>query len=185
VGLLTGKLSLKALKGSSLIHFTLWVFLVANIASLIGVKMFSDSLRFWMINVYLIAFIYFVRMYITSFRAMRTVLVGYLASVAVNVLLVALGYLGVNPFPDLFLQDGSRALGAFKDPNVFGPFCIPMIILLVDESIHPRILPRFRSVKILGAIALTAAVFVSFSRAAWANLAFALFVYSLLSANVE
>jgi hypothetical protein len=93
VGLLTGKLSLKALKGSSLIHFTLWVFLVANIASLIGVKMFSDSLRFWMINVYLIAFIYFVRMYITSFRAMRTVLVGYLASVAVNVLLVALGYL--------------------------------------------------------------------------------------------
>jgi hypothetical protein len=181
VGISTGKLSLKALKDSSLIHLALWTFLMVNIASLMGAKMFSDSLRFAMISVYLIAFTYFVKMYVTSFQAMRVVLVGYLVSAAVNTCLVVLGYRGISPFTELFLQDGARALGAFKDPNVFGPFCIPIIVWLVDESLHPHILPGFVSAKIIGVIALTAAVFVSFSRAAWANLALALCVYSLLN----
>jgi len=183
VGLLTGKLSLKALHESSFVHLMLWIFLVANFASLAATRTFSDSLRFLMTTVYLIVFAYFVKMYVTSFQAMRRLMVGYLASAAINTLFIVLGYLGISPFFELFLQSGVRAVGAFKDPNVFGPFCVPMILLLIDEILYPRILPRFFLAKVLGVVALTAAVFLSFSRAAWANLALAVAIYSLLNVN--
>lgn len=183
VGLLTGRLSFRALRGSSLVHFVLWIFLVANIASLTVTETFSDSLRFLMTTVYLIAFTYFVKMYVTSLHAMRILMLGYLVSAAINTLLVVLGYLGINPFSELFLQSGIRAVGAFKDPNVFGPFCVPVILLLIDEILYPQYLPRFFLAKVLGVVALTAAVFLSFSRAAWANLALAVTIYFLLNAN--
>jgi hypothetical protein len=181
VGLLTGKLSSKALKGSSLIHLALWVFLVANFASLIVAKAFFDSLRYLMITVYLVAFAYFVRTYVASFQAMRNVMIGYLASALLNAFLIALGYLGVSPFTELFLEFGTRAVGTFKDANVLGPFLIPMIVLLLDEIFFPRLFPRFYLAKALGVIGLSAAVFLSFSRAAWANLAITLLAYFILN----
>ena len=92
VGLLTGKLSLKALRGSSFVHLLLWIFLLANFVSLAATTIFSDSLRFLMITVYLIAFTYFVKMYVTSFQAMRRLMIGYLASVAINTLLTLQRY---------------------------------------------------------------------------------------------
>jgi len=181
LGLLTGKLSLKALKGSPLIHLTLWFFLVANFVSLIAARALVDSLRYLMITVYLIVFTYFLKMYITSFRAVRNVMIGYLVSAIINAFLIALGYLGIAPFTELFLEFGNRALGAFKDPNVFGPFLIPVIVLLIDEIFVPRIFPRFHLAKIVGVTVLTAAVFLSFSRAAWGNLALTLFIYFVLN----
>ena len=181
VGLLIGKLSLKALHGSSFVHFILWIFLVANVASLAATTALSDSLRFLITTVYLIAFAYFVKMYITSFSAMRILMIGYLVTVALNALLVVLGYLRISPFSELFLEGGMRARGVFKDPNVFGAFCIPIILLLIDEILYPRILPRFFLAKILGVVLLTAVVFLSFSRAAWGNLALAVLIYFLLN----
>jgi O-antigen ligase len=47
----------------------------------------------------------------------------------------------------------------------------------------PRILPRFLLAKVLGVVLLTAAVFLSFSRAAWGNLAFAVLIYFFLNVN--
>jgi hypothetical protein len=181
VGFLTGKLSLKALRGSSFIHVTLWIFLLANLVSLAASSTFSDSWRFLVITVYLIVFAYFVKMYVTSLQAMRTVMLGYLVSVAFNTVFIVLGYLKASPFSELFLQDRLRAVGAFKDPNVFGPFLIPVILLLIDEILYPRILPRFFLAKLLGVVVLTAAVFLSFSRAAWANLALAAAIYFFIN----
>ena len=183
VGLLTGKLSVRALRGSSFVHLMLWFFLVASFASLAVTSAFSDSMRFLMITVYLIAFAYFVKMYVTSYQAMRIVMIGYLVSVAINVVLIALGYLGISPFSELFLRFGMRAVGAFKDPNVFGPFCVPVLLLLIDEILYPQFLPKFFVAKVLGVVVLTVAIFLSFSRAAWVNLAIAIVIYLLLNVN--
>jgi hypothetical protein len=134
-----------------------------------------------MITVYLVAFTYFVKMYVTSPQTMRNVMIGYLISAMINTSFIALGYLGIAPFTELFLEFGGRAVGAFKDANVFGPFLIPMIILLIDETFFPRIFSRFYLAKIFGVVVLTAAVFLSFSRAAWGNLALTLFAYFILN----
>lgn len=183
VGLVTGKLSLKALRGASFVHLVLWIFLVANFASLAAARTFSSGLRFVIITVYLMAFAYFVKMYAVSFKAMRRLMIGYLISVTINIVLIVLGYLGINPFSNLFLQYGVRAVGAFKDSNVFGPFCILAILVLIDEILYPQLLPRFMLAKLLGVVVLTAAVFLSFSRAAWVDLALAVVIYGILNLN--
>jgi O-antigen ligase len=179
LGLLTGNLSQKTLTGSSVIHLALWFFVVMNFVSLLATPAFFDSLRYVVITFYLIAFAYFVRMYIISFRTMRNVIVGYLVSVMIAVFLVALGYLGVGP-SEVFLED-NRAMALFKDANTFGPFLILMIILLIDEIWHPCIFPGFHPLKIFGIVILSAAVFLSFSRGAWGNLMLSLFVYFILN----
>jgi len=179
MGLLIGKLSLKALTGSSLIHLALWGFLVANLASLVCVNAVFEGARFLFITAYMIAFVYFVKMYVTSFQAMRNVMMGYLVSAVLAIFLVLLGYLGIGT--ELFIEWGTRAQGPFKDANVFGPFLIPMIVFLIDEILHPRIFRGFYLAKVLGIIALTAGVFLSGSRAAWGNLALSLLIYLVLT----
>jgi hypothetical protein len=179
VGLLTGNLSLKTLRGFPFIHLTLWLFVVMNFVSLMVTPAFSDSLRYVVITLYLIAFAYFVRMYVTAFHKMRNVIVGYLASAVLATSLVVLGYLGLGP-PDMFVEE-SRAVAFFKDANTFGPFLVPMIILLIDEMWRPCVFPRFRALKAFGVVTLTAAVFLSFSRGAWGNFGFSLLIYFLLN----
>jgi O-antigen ligase len=56
-----------------------------------------------------------------------------------------------------------------------------MIVFLVAEVWRPHLLPGLYPVKIFSIIALTAGVFLSFSRAAWANLVLSLFVFFLLN----
>jgi hypothetical protein len=180
VGLLTGKLSLMALTGSSLIHLALWGFLVANLTSLVYVNEILAGLRYLFITAYMIFLTYFVKMYITSYQAMRTVVIGYLVSALLAVFLVALGYLGIGT--ELFItRYGTRAQGPFKDANVFGPFLILMIVFLIDEILHPLIFRGLYPAKAFGLIVLTMGVFVSGSRAAWGNLALSLLIYFILT----
>src|SRR5262249_30641203 len=56
-----------------------------------------------------------------------------------------------------------RALGAFKDPNVFGPFLIWPALIVLERMIVRRI--RLVDIIIIGILAL--ALLVSFSRGAW------------------
>lgn len=185
VGLLARKLSPRALEGSSLIHLSLWTFLAANLFSLIGARPLKPSLRFLAITVYLVAFFYLVRMYVTSASRMRNVVLGYLISAAVTILLVGLGYLGVGRADELFLGWGVRAEGFFKDPNVLGPFLVPLVVLLLDEILRPRLFPGRDLLKLMGVVAFGAGVFLTFSRGAWLNLALALVAYFLLLGRAD
>lgn len=181
MGLASGRLSLYTTRDAPSIHFALWAFLSANLFSAIGVIPVFHSIRFLMITTYMIALFYFVKMYVTSFQAMRNFVFGYLVSAIIAISLAGLGYLGAGPSAELFIFWGFRAVGFFKDPNVFGPFLIPMIILLVDEILKPYFLPRLSWLKFLGVTALSAGVLASFSRGAWANLAVSFLTYSLLT----
>jgi hypothetical protein len=179
VGLLMGKLSLRTLTGSSFIHVALWGFLLANLVSLVPVNAIFDGLRYVLITVYMIASVYFVKMYVTSLQATRNVMIGYLVSAGLALCLVALGYLGIGT--ELFIKYGTRAQGPFKDTNVFGPFFVLMIVFLVDEILHPHLFQELYLAKVLGIVAMTAGVFLSGSRAAWGNLALSLLLYFALA----
>ncbi len=73
-------------------------------------------------------------------------------------------------------MDGPRAQGLFKDPNVFGPFLVPAALILMEETVAPRLL-RFRlATKLCCCRVLTVGVVFSFSRAAWLNLAVGMLV---------
>ena len=81
--------------------------------------------------------------------------------------------------------DGAeRASGFFKDPNVYGPFLIPIALILLEQRIAPRF-PRVLRLRALSSwlilLALTLGVLFSYSRAAWANFVIALIVMLVAS----
>jgi hypothetical protein len=103
------------------------------------------------------------------------VLVGYLAAALIS---AALGVLAtVKPISgrSSLLFDG-RAEALFKDPNVFGPFFVPAMLTLLEETVTPRLLRAQRALKVAGVVLLALRVLFSYSCGAWLNLAVALVV---------
>ncbi|HWJ76013.1 MAG TPA: O-antigen ligase family protein [Kaistia sp.] len=110
-------------------------------------------------------------------RRMRIIEKSYLAAAVLCAMLGILGYFGAIPHADLFTLY-ERAKGAFKDPNVFGPFVVlPLVVLarsILTQPIHRS------GWAILAAMILVLGLFLSFSRAAWGLAVLAMLVMTLL-----
>ncbi len=90
-----------------------------------------------------------------------------------------IGYFGLLPGAfDLFTLYG-RAAGTFKDPNVFGPFCVVPLVYMLSIALQSRL--RGMLIPLAIAAFLMLGVFLSFSRGAWLNLVVALAVYGYLA----
>jgi hypothetical protein len=78
------------------------------------------------------------------------------------------GYFRLVPgASELLLYD--RARGTFKDPNVFGAFLVLPALLALKTVVAGRLSLAIRGIALLGLF--TAAILLSFSRAAWGQLA--------------
>ncbi|MGQ0456784.1 MAG: O-antigen ligase family protein [Hyphomicrobium sp.] len=84
------------------------------------------------------------------------------------------GYFGLIPASEMFTKFG-RASGTFKDPNVFGPFLVPPMLYMLHLALDRPLRRAFAPLALAGLLAL--AIFLSFSRGAWINLALALATY--------
>ncbi|MCT4657175.1 MAG: O-antigen ligase family protein [Cohaesibacter sp.] len=101
----------------------------------------------------------------------------YVAAAVVTAILGIIGYFGLVPGFEIFTRY-SRAMGAFQDPNVFGPYLVlPFVFLLVSILKNPPskalILLPFIGILAIG-------ILLSFSRAAWGLTVFATLGSSLL-----
>jgi len=180
LGLLAGRLSLESLRGSLLIHTGCWIFATVNLVALCVADDLRYSLRYTAITFYLIALSYFVKLYVTSTERMRVLLLGYVGGAVASVLLVGLELSGLLPIREVFVFE-QRARALFKDANVFAPFLILPIVFLIDELIRPELIRGGYWLKIAAIAALIWGVFLSFSRAAWANLMLTVTIYILLT----
>ncbi|MBT8078003.1 MAG: O-antigen ligase family protein [Gammaproteobacteria bacterium] len=72
-----------------------------------------------------------------------------------------------------------RAKGPFKDPNVFGPFLIPIAIYLLSRMLKARHTQFF--IEAAKFLVIAFGILLSFSRGAWLNFGIALASYMLLS----
>jgi O-antigen ligase len=128
--------------------------------------------EFLAITVYLGLFGVWFSTYVDSARRARAVLLAYVGAAVVAGALGTLALMAPIPGRATLLYHGCcRAEGLFKDPNVFGPFLVPAALLLLEEVLAPRLLSGRRAVKLAGLAILTLGVLVSYSRAAWLNLA--------------
>lgn len=85
----------------------------------------------------------------------------YVATAVVAALIGIAGYFHLTP-GELFTLSG-RAMGAFKDPNVFGPFLIWPALIVIERKLTRRI-----GLVDLGIVAiLLLGLLLSFSRGAW------------------
>ena len=173
VAFVTGRLYLERVP----LSVTLLVsgFLALNLLAATGAVDGARAVTYFGITLYLGVFGLWLAAYVCSVRRARLVLVAYLAGAALSAAVACLALIAPFPGAEAFV-DGPRAQGLFKDPNVFGPFLVPAILILMDETVAPRLL-RFRLITKLALLSvMTIGVVFSFSRAAWLNLAVGMLV---------
>ena len=91
---------------------------------------------------------------------------GYVIAAVISALCGAIGYFHLFPGAGMFtLYD--RAMGMFKDPNVYGPFLILPLLILLQRMIVRRL--HVMSLATAGVILF--GLLLSFSRGAWFNFA--------------
>lgn len=97
-------------------------------------------------------------------RVLRVIFKAYILAAIGTSLLGILGYFDAFPGAELFTRYG-RAMGAFQDPNVFGPFLMLPLAWLVHGVLVGDL--RALPLRLIPILILTLGIFLSFSRAAW------------------
>jgi O-antigen ligase len=151
-------------------------FLVLNVFSAIDVVNWGVAARFFLITLYLGLFSLWLAAYVDRPTRSRRLVRAYLAAGVVSAIAASLALFIHFPGSSVLVGDGQRAKGLFKDPNVFGPFLVPIAMILADELVKPRLLRLRRSLLFASFLALTLGVVFSYSRAAWLNFAVATIV---------
>ena len=167
-GVLLNRLAFQAMHRVPLL--LLCAFLAANVVSLAFAEDLRTGIFYTCVNAYMsAAWLFFAGM--TSAhgsRAVKVLMRGYTLAGLLAVALSSLAFFGVIRNLPLLLGAG-RAQGLFKDPNVYGPYLIPMLVyaLMRLQSSRPRSGSFWWALVICTVSAL--GVFLSFSRAAWIN----------------
>jgi O-antigen ligase len=152
--------------------------ITSSVGALIAVNLLSvtesvdaaSTARFLGITLYLALFGVWYAAYLDSRSKARTLVRVYLAGAVVSAIVGAAALKLPIPARDVFLGDGAtRARALFKDPNVFGPFMIPIAMILLEERFRPRLLRLRGLTNALLLAILGAGILFSFSRAAWGN----------------
>ncbi len=126
----------------------------------------SESVSFTGITVYItITALFFAALVVADpLDRMRTIRSGYVFAAMLAAVLGVVGYLdiaGLGPYFTVY--EGARAMGPFKDPNVFGPFLVAPIVWICQDVLLQRSAASWSGAKLL---VLLIALFLSFSRGA-------------------
>ena len=138
---------------------------MSGLSSLLRVLEYEKTLQYAATSVYLaVAALIFACLFSTNTMPRLTVMrVAYVSTACFAAVLGAIGYLNVFPgAAELFAKIG-RANGAFKDPNVFGPFLIWPALITLERLLVRRI--ALTDLLVAGTILF--GLLLSFSRGAW------------------
>lgn len=157
------------LKISRAVAPLLALLMLFNIGGLLALTMLRDILTEQVLYVAVSIFLALTAVFYAAAiedRHQRLALIfrAWVAAGIITGLLGILGYFHAFPGADVFTRY-DRAMGAFQDPNVFGPFLVVPTLYLMYGLLKGGLagaLPR-----VIGLLVLTLAVFLSFSRAAW------------------
>jgi hypothetical protein len=126
----------------------------------------SESVTFIAITIYITLTTLFFAAVVAAApnERMETIRSGYIVAGLIAAALGILGYFNVAGTGDYFtLYDNSRAMGPFKDPNVYGPFLVPPIVWLCQDLILRQARPLIAAGKLA---VLLLGLLLSFSRGA-------------------
>ncbi len=147
----------------------LLVWNIGGLLALMNVPADGKAIQYVATSIYLaVAALLFAGILARNTIARLTVLrTAYLLTATCAALAGIAGYFGIFPRAhDLFTEYG-RALGFFKDPNVFGPFLIWPALIVIERILARRI----NMVEIVVAGILLFGLLLSFSRGAWFHFA--------------
>ncbi len=152
----------------------LLVFNVGGILSLTVMKDLADGPMYLAVSTFLaLTSVFYAAIIEDDHRRLRLIFRAWVAAAVITALLGILGYFHAFPGAEAFTRY-DRAMGAFQDPNVFGPFLIAPSLYLIHGLLTGRLAGA--PFKIAGLLVIALGVFLSFSRAAWA-----LFLFSAMA----
>lgn len=155
----------------------LFIFVAANLTSMFEIPNPSYGTRYFLITIYMIVIWLFVVLFLSRYRSigMDTIWKGYAIAGVFSVVIGLLAYFGLVPFRDTLIYSGTRIKSLFKDPNVFGPFLVPLALYAYSKIDSPLKTNKF---KWFGVFSLSSiGVLLSFSRGAWGNFILAFILY--------
>ena len=145
------------------------LFLILNILSTIEAVNPVVAARYFAITLYLVVLALFLTSFVNSEHRARLVVWAYLVSALLSAVLGSVSLM-TGAFADL-LTLNERAAGLFQDPNVYGPFLCPIILILIAELIRPTLLRIPRKFMAVALAVLLVGLLFSYSRGDWINLA--------------
>lgn len=154
------------------------VFNIGGMFSILTMDRVKDTPMYIAVSLFL-AFtaMFFAAVIEEDWRRLKLVFRAWVAAAIITALLGILGYFGLIPGGEVFTRY-DRAMGAFQDPNVFGPFLVLPAVYLMHGLLTGSIAAA--PMRALGLIILTLGLFLSFSRAAWGLYAFSIAAMVLL-----
>lgn len=165
---LIGIWALFGLKLSQASTILLAILVIFNIGGVISMGQMSDlktAPMYLAVSLFLsLTAVFFAAIISNDLRVLRVIFNGYVLGAVCTSLLGILGYFNAFPGAELFTRYG-RAMGAFQDPNVFGPFLMLPLAWLVHGVLTGNL--RALPLRLIPILILTLAIFLSFSRAAW------------------
>jgi O-antigen ligase len=140
---------------------------VSGMVSLMPVVEQNKTVRYASVSVYMAftAVIYACLFAQDSLRRLAIMRRAYIVAAVIASLTGIVGYFNLVPGAARIFLEYGRISATFKDPNVFGPFLILPLLLLLWSLLIERI--RLRHLVALFVLLL--ALFLSFSRGAWVN----------------
>lgn len=159
--------------------YLLGVFALANIVASALAPDPVASLRSLTVRLYMLAsWVFFTCViYEDPKRLLRLLFSGYTVAAIIAVTLGILGYYKLVPYTEQLLEFG-RVRALFKDPNVYGPFLIPVALYLVARLESATLIQKLFLIGIFAF--LTFGILLGFSRGSWLNFAVSLLLYFIL-----
>jgi O-antigen ligase len=145
------------------------VIILCGMGALTQSRYLDGSARHLVITIYLMATTIIVAAFVhhNPRLSLRAILGGHLVAALISASLGIIGYFDLVPGTYELFTEFSRAKGAFKDPNVFGPFLIVGAIYALYQTLTRPLLQGLPWLAGLAIISL--GVLLSFSRGAWGH----------------
>ncbi len=160
--------ALFGLRLSRSVAILLAILVVFNLGGLLSMGQMADlktAPMYIAVSLFLaITSVFFAAVIDNDQRILPVIFNAYILAAICTSLLGILGYFDAFPGAELFTRYG-RAMGAFQDPNVFGPFLMLPLAWLVHGVLVGDL--RALPVRLVPILILTLGIFLSFSRAAW------------------
>lgn len=160
------------------------LFIPMLVSAYVGSTFFGlYNLRFIIIDVYLFLFFFVIASYLNAIKkklpkefVMDVLMRAWFLAGSINILAGLFVMATGMEFPISIIRFGIRLQGFFKDPNVLGPFLVPVALYFLQKFFEKR---EKQSFNLIVFVFLSLGVFFTFSRAAWLNYVTAISLYLL------
>ncbi|MFP3727375.1 O-antigen ligase family protein [Priestia filamentosa] len=177
VGILFARISIR--NSLSSLYMLLFALIITNLIPLLMAGDKIIGIKYFAVTLYLmLSWLFFIGLVnVYGEKAIKVIFSGYTFAALLSAILGILAYLSLIPSGDMFLKYG-RATGLFKDPNVYGPFMIPIVLYALVKLEDTKKSYKFWWIWVI--ILASFAILLSYSRAAWGSYVAALIVYSFI-----